>query len=337
MSTKAKFSLSEERMQKISDHIQKYSKPDTKLAIQTLLITVLIYFFTHIGFLHIVRRYIYFPTWLWVVIRAGAIVRAFIIFHDCCHSSFWANPKLNYWTGWLVSPFVWTPFQHWKNNHIHHHQIFGSSDVHDPSRTALFTRQQYDNFPLRKKIFWRIIRDPLVFFLFVPILQYVFEYRFRRGAPIVNVYFVVCLSSVYWLGGMEMLIPDLFACHGSMVLGFILFHLQHAVNPGYNVPKVEQTIPHSAIYGSTNLVVPFWYKWVTLGIEYHHVHHYSTKVACYNLQECHETAPPGLWKDIMIVDYTTSFRSFFHVMWNEKTERYESFPEYESLLAKLDN
>ncbi|KAK9916615.1 hypothetical protein WJX75_004908 [Coccomyxa subellipsoidea] len=123
------------------------------------------------------------------------------------------------------------------------------------------------------------------------------------------------------------------------IFGFILFHWQHYANvPNmyFGIPKDEHERDLASLMGSTFQYVPEWYKWATFGIEYHHIHHFSTKVPSYQLRPCHDTAPPGMWRYIKYLDFKTELQSLLLVMWNPEKHRFESFPELNWLLGFKD-
>lgn len=76
-----------------------------------------------------------------------------------------------------------------------------------------------------------------------------------------------------------------------------------------------------------------------MGIEYHHIHHYSTKVLLafililmfkvpgYLLQKCHEEAPEGLWKDITILSYSDMLSGLKYTLYDEDAQKFISFDE----------
>ena len=67
--------------------------------------------------------------------------------------------------------------------------------------------------------------------------------------------------------------------------------------------------------------------------QYHHIHHFSTKVPSYHLRACHDEAPRGLWRHIKFLDFKTELQSLLLVMWNGDEHRFESFPELNWLLG----
>lgn len=108
--------------------------------------------------------------------------------------------------------------------------------------------------------------------------------------------------------------------------------MQHHVNISYFEPPEKHTVEQAAIYGSTMLHIPWYLKWFSLGIEYHHIHHFNMRVPCYNLQQCHEDAPDYFWEKVPKVPPHKALRGLFNTMWNPERYRYESFWPYEPIL-----
>src|SRR5690242_12092099 len=52
-----------------------------------------------------------------VVLAAGFLVRIFIIFHDCCHGSFFHSRLANRLTGYAAGVLTLTPFEDWRRAH----------------------------------------------------------------------------------------------------------------------------------------------------------------------------------------------------------------------------
>ena len=48
------------------------------------------------------------------VLAAAFLVRLFIIFHDCCHGSFFPSRRANRIVGYITGVFILTPFDHWQ-------------------------------------------------------------------------------------------------------------------------------------------------------------------------------------------------------------------------------
>lgn len=68
---------------------------------------------------------------------------------------------------------------------------------------------------------------------------------------------------------------------------------------------------------------------IVSGIEYHHIHHYSSVVPGYLLKKCHEEAPPGLWEGVTLLTPTDMWTSIFYTLYDEKAGKYLGFGELE--------
>jgi acyl-lipid omega-6 desaturase (Delta-12 desaturase) len=221
---------------------------------------------------------------------------------------------------------------------LYHHGHVGDRGKPDGSRTILFTTEEYEKMVWYEKVFWRVIREPLIFFSLVPLLQFFLLYRFERlkepHSYVPTFYLIANFTLIYRIDP-TLAFLEFLGIWGGCIFGFLLFHWQHEVNSGYWVDSNSYNPKDASLTGCTHLLVPFWWKWSTLGIEYHHIHHLSTKVPCYNLQECHEQAPQDFWTTVTEVGWGKAFASFFNVMWNLKTQRFETFPIHKTFLKLI--
>src|SRR6266849_3567202 len=55
------------------------------------------------------------------ILAGGFLVRAFIIFHDCGHGSFFKSRKANDVLGFITGALAFTPYAHWRGEHAVHH------------------------------------------------------------------------------------------------------------------------------------------------------------------------------------------------------------------------
>jgi len=315
----------ENRYKEIDAHIKKFSQPNDLQALMVLISTIACYIILHIAFPYLNSTSARIG---WSFLLGGIWLRSYMIFHDCTHSSFFSNSFWNQLIGTLISGICLTPFKYWRGNHLFHHAHLGNRSIKDEARTIRFTKEEYYNMPFYERLMWRIIRDPIIFFTIVPLFQFLVYYRFRNmnqlhshWPTIYNCTLLIILynfnQSFFWF--------ELFGITIGCITGFLLFHWQHEVNKGYWVEDKYYEYKDAQFLGSTYLLVPWYLKWATLGIEYHHIHHLSTRVPCYKLQTCHESAREGLWKDVVIVDKKKAFASLFNVMWDTKTQRFEPF------------
>jgi omega-6 fatty acid desaturase (delta-12 desaturase) len=324
--------LTKTREKQISKHIAKYSSADDSQAYKTLLFHTFLWFCTY-------PLYNYLPTLLWIVLKGAMVVRSFILFHDMTHGSYFKRPTDNRFYGEITALMCCTPFSDWGKNHKGHHDMFGDLSIEkfDGGNTTWFTKQWVDAWPLWKRIGFYIIRDPiLVYFWLVP-LQWGVMFHFRAGGLSTSIFFFANLYGWHAIYGWAGLVHEAIALCLGASFGIYLFHLQHSVNPAY---RVHQHANHDkffgAMYGSTYLHLHPLVKFFTLGIEYHHIHHISTRVPCYKIQECHETAPNGLWDGIVHVDTLEKWIvSTFHTMWDDDTKSLITFPWYQAILSAL--
>jgi hypothetical protein len=68
----------------------------------------------------------------------------------------------------------------------------------------------------------------------------------------------------------------------------MVFHNQHSYNPSYVVDNENWNMTDSGLKGSSFIQIPYLLKYFTGGIEYHHIHHFNSKIPNYNLQSYHE-------------------------------------------------
>lgn len=255
--------------------------------------------------------------------------------HDCSHFSLFPSIWANNWVGMLLGTFVLTPMKKWRRGHNFHHKNSGNLEVVTlisavrAGDTIFFTRREWETLkPGWKRTTLRILRDPLVFFTIVPLLIFFVSYRNPGRRDKANTWGVTIFQLVEF-STLAYLFPsfwwmELIALWATAILGVVLFHLQHGVNEGYRRDSEEHNAIDAAIVGSTFLPIPWFLKWATLGIEYHHIHHLNTRVPCYKLADCHHSAPQ-LWESVNHVTYKMAWHALWNVMWNEQTKRYESF------------
>lgn len=275
------------------------------------------------------------------ILHTWVTVRLFVQFHDMAHYSYFTSISLNRWIGKMLGVYVHFPFDSWRNGHNHHHKHFGNLDRLDLSQTILFTKKQYEKMSPSIRAIVRFFREPIVFFLFsAPFVWFVglFYSIVKREGVLSGSFWEKVLSVVIWTWVCPMLgIPAVkmwLSVIGTNLIGTALFHLQHAVNLPYRERKEKWDFTRAAIEGSTYLLVPGFLRIFTNGIEYHHIHHFNTNVASYNIEECHnsfdksEDPEKGLgWDKLGInrVDLPLAAVSMFNVMLNEETGRLEPF------------
>ncbi len=69
------------------------------------------------------------------------------------------------------------------------------------------------------------------------------------------------------------------------------------------------------------LQIPWFLKYFTANIEYHHIHHLSPLVPLYRLPECHAAAGP-LFKDVPRVTLMDGLRWLTPLVWDGATNKF---------------
>lgn len=267
-----------------------------------------------------------------VILLALFLMRMFMMFHDLCHKSFFPTNEretgvqgLNFFVAQTIEGVNLYSASNWSKGHSAHHTAHGNMNTYDSTRTVLAT-SEYDNLPQWKQVLYDVFRNPLIFFLIAPF--YIFWIcKFINHEWSMLIKYAVCLGILYRVGSYKLVIAFIIAQYIAGFLGLILFHLQHQVNVGYwkRFPETDKLSKDNAeLRGASVLKIPWILNFFSNGIEYHNVHHLDPGVPSYRIRACYEDlVGRGLIPDNKI-GYLQSFKSLFHVMYNEKNQRYES-------------
>jgi omega-6 fatty acid desaturase (delta-12 desaturase) len=288
-----------------------------------------------------------------------ALVRSFILFHDCIHDSVFTKKSWNYWAGKFASAAVLCDHETWRRGHLQHHAVVGKPEAteDDPNTTIFWTTEDWAKFPWYKKAVLRVARDPIFYFTIMPLIVFMFAGIQHGHIPdLVRPNWVpptrqlkngATFAFVYFFG--EALLGCVMYGHGyisyctasgwfAAIWGFLIFHWQHYVSGEvyYGMPRGVYHREMAAILGSTITGFPHWLHDFWLGIGYHHIHHLNARVPCYKLRQCHEEANPELWRCVPYVGLRRALLSLLVVQYNPTTGRHESFPSYQWIINMFD-
>ena len=157
--------------------VSKYAYPETWRSLWQVFNSVIPFF---VGWYLMVRSLEvgYWLTLLLAVPTAGFMVRCFIIFHDCCHGSFFRSMKANDRLGLVVGVLVLTPFYQWRHSHAVHHATAGDLDRRGTGDVYTMTVEEYLAAPWYKKVGYRIMRSPLILFTVGSFIVFTLTHRF---------------------------------------------------------------------------------------------------------------------------------------------------------------
>ena len=321
--------FTDNEIEEIKKNIEKYKNfylPNNKKPFIHLFLTVLVYF---------IAMYLLTKTVYAIPLMILIMYRTFMIFHDCCHGSFFkvtekefekGNKGLNPYIAEAIETMCIYPAAKWTKIHSHHHEVHGNLNKKDGTRTVI-TKEEYENLPQYKKILYRILRSPPIFFLLLPLdvfwIGHVTSFYWKYVIK-----YIIMMSCIYYYGGKKLATRFFISSWIAASFGTMAFHLQHQVNIGYWKrfdQKDKKTWERAQLHGASMQTVPWFLKWATFGIEYHHIHHITPRIPSYNLQKCHEDNEK-LFNKITKIGYKQMFLSLFHTLYDEKNQRYISFP-----------
>lgn len=269
-----------------------------------------------------------YQSWWAVILMGCCVVRCFIMFHDACHLSFFADRKANGQLAWLLSMVSPQSQGDWTASHNQHHSHLGDSSFLDLSLTIWFNKQEYKDMGLLLGTAYRLIRDPILLPGIISAYQFWLYPLVNNTKETLTNRLPFYVPLVLLLGWKTALLYVVSAWVAG-IIGIQLFHLQHQCNTPYRVQHNDHSSWDAGMAGSTHLHVAFPFTYATMGIEYHHIHHASTRVPGYNLAACHaEGMKHGLWEKagVMEVGPKKAFLSLFHSLFEDNKLEEEGKP-----------
>ena len=267
----------------------------------------------------------YWLTLLLAVPTAGFMVRMFIIFHDCCHGSFFKTIKANDRLGLALGVLVLTPFYQWKHSHAIHHATAGDLDRRGTGDVYTMTVEEYLAAPWYRKLGYRIMRSPFILFTVGAVIVFALTHRFweknagRRERSSVVWTNIAIAAVVGWLvieiGWAAFLLVELPILLIACGAGVWLFYVQHNFDTTYWVRHENWDFFKAGMSGSSFYKLPKVLQWFTGNIGFHHIHHLSPKIPNYKLEACHNENPDFQVEPLTI---RRSLKSLMYRLWDEK-------------------
>ncbi|PET55223.1 fatty acid desaturase [Bacillus sp. AFS001701] len=273
------------------------------------------------------------------IVAALFLIRIFIIFHDCCHQSFFKNKTANKVLGTITGVFTLFPFSQWKHSHSVHHATSGNLDKRGIGDMWVLTVEEYVAAPFWTKIQYRLYRNPLIMFGLGPIYIVLISNRFntknaklkeRLNTYLTNILIVgVSALFCYTIGWENYLLVEGPIFFISAVLGIWLFYVQHQFEDTYFEEDANWEYVKAAVEGSSFYKLPKLLQWITGNIGYHHVHHLSPRVPNYNLESVHNNTLP--LQNVPTITLKTSLTSLKFRLWHEETKQFVGFKDIKSI------
>ncbi len=335
--------MSIQQQKQLRKQVTPYEKSETWKSVKQLLNTM-VPFFVLWYLAYISLSVSYLLTLGISVIAAGFLVRVFIIFHDCCHGSFFKNRRANVIVGNIAGVLTLFPFNQWKYSHNVHHASSGNLDKRGVGDIWMMTVEEYATASFKDRLLYRVYRNPIILFGVGPIYAFLITNRFnRKGARkkermntyMINVVIValVCFFC-YTLGWKSFLMVQGPIFYISGLLGIWLFYVQHTFEDSYFEENEEWEYVKAAVEGSSFYKLPKLLQWLTGNIGYHHVHHLSPKVPNYHLEEAHNHTEP--LKSVPTITLWTSLKSLKFRLWDEEGNKFVTFKDARNIMKRKE-
>lgn len=280
-------------------------------------------------------------TWLvlaLVIPAGGFLVRTFIIFHDCSHSSYLPSRRANNWLGVACGVLVYSPFHSWRHEHAVHHATAGDLDSRGVGDVDTLTVAEYNALSRGGRLGYRLMRNPVVLLGFGPLWALIIEprmvprwarARFGRKIIATDVAVFGLLGGLCALEGWRsVLVIQLLPALLAGAIGIWLFYVQHQFEGVYWERKEQWSYAASALRGSSHLRLPKVLQWFTGNIGLHHVHHLNARIPNYTLQRAHDDNP--IFHDVRELNFRQAVLALRLKLYDERSGRLVGFAEARS-------
>ena len=279
--------------------VAAYARPDLPRSIWQIVNTLIPF----IGLFYLSMRSVDISLWLTLpltLLTAGFMMRAFIIFHDCGHGSFFKSQRANDVVGIITGILAFTPYYDWRHQHAIHHATSGDLDRRGTGDVYTMTVQEYLDAPWWKKTGYRIMRNPFAMFIIGPLLVFVIGERIppaKGKREIASVWWTnLALMGIVTLMGFTFgwknyLLTQLLVLFFGTSAGVWLFYVQHNFEGVYWERHSQWNYFKASMQGSSFYKLPPLLQWFSGNIGFHHIHHLGSKIPNYNLAKAYRESP----------------------------------------------
>ena len=279
---------------------------------------------------------------LLVVPTAGFLVRLFMIQHDCGHGSFFRHRLVNDWVGRVIGVFTLTPYDFWRRTHGIHHAGAGNLDRRGIGDIDTLTVREYLALSRRRRLAYRLYRNPIVMFGIGPAYLFIFRQRLPFGlmadgwVPWVSTMAtngaiaLIVAAMMWWIGIGPFLLVHLPIAIVGGAIGVWLFYVQHQFEHTDWSDDRDWRFATGALYGSSHYDLPAVLRWFTANIGVHHVHHLCSRIPFYRLPNALRDHP-GLG-NVGRLTLVQSLACVRLALWDEATRRLITFGELRTRL-----
>lgn len=313
--------------------ISSYQKPSISRSTWQLVNTLVPFFSLWAAAAYVYHHFSYWFVLPLVILAGGFMVRAFIIFHDCCHGSFFESKQANEIVGRVLGVFVFTPYDYWKHDHSVHHATAGNLDKRGVGDVPTWTIEEYRSKPWYARLGYRLMRNPFILLTVVAFYIFAISHRFwlpdagRRekwSVVYTNLALTVVIAGLIWLVGWQAFlaiqIPILLIASGG---GIWLFYVQHNFEGTYWEHQKDWDFYQAGLLGSSFYKLPAVLNWFTGNIGYHHIHHLGPRIPNYYLPKAHKENP--IFQRVQPLTLLRSLKSLTYRLWDEERKALVGF------------
>ena len=199
---------------------------------------------------------------------SGLLMRLFMIQHDCGHGSFFRSRRARDIVGFCIGVLTLTPYQYWRRTHAYHHAHSGDLDFRGFGDIDTLTVREYRALSPRKRLGYRLYRNPLLLLSIGPLFHFVVKHRYPWDIPRK---WKAAWASVWWtnlalvglvsvmaltLGLRPFLLIQLPITALTCSFGVLLFYVQHQFEDTYWDEHEDWDYFEASLLGSSHLVLP---------------------------------------------------------------------------------
>jgi omega-6 fatty acid desaturase (delta-12 desaturase) len=315
--------------------VAEFARPQARTAIGQIVNTLLPYLGLWAAMVLTVRAGLPYAVTLGLaILAAGFHVRVFILFHDCCHGSFFGDARANRLLGYVTGILTFTPFEQWRRSHAEHHASVGDLDRRGAGDVWTMTVSEYQAASRLRRLAYRVFRNPLIMFGLGPVIVFVFGHRFskkgaapaeRRSVVRTNLALLALLVLVHFTIGLRtylLIITPILLVAGAA--GVWLFYVQHQFEGVYWERHAAWDPLAAALRGSSYYKLPKALQWITGNIGLHHIHHVQSRIPNYNLQAVQDRV--AAFQAVRPLTLRSSLHCLRLRLWDEAAQRLVGFP-----------
>lgn len=319
----------------LQKEVRKYATPDLAKSILQIFTSFVPYILLWVPMVYLVNSgRPYWMTLLIIPVAAMFLVRTFIIFHDCCHHSFFKSAKANKVVGTIFGILAFTPYGTWGDAHNGHHATVADLERRGIGDVWTMTVKEYKAASKKTRLLYRLVRNPFVMFALGPIGVFLLKHRFAgKGASrkdhistaLTNLALLgILVAASFTMGLKTYLIIQLPIMWFAGMAGIWLFYVQHQFDPTHWYPHEEWDYFTAALNASSYYKLPKVFQWMSGNIGLHHVHHVNAFVPNYKLQTCLNNIPA---LQIPPLTFWESLKTVNMNLWDEELDKLVSFKQ----------